>query len=360
MNVGGNMKKTKTLNLLIVLLTMFALTSCAFIQKTNKRKQIVTTLYPEYDMINKIIGTNQETKDLFDVTLIIPPGQDSHTFDPSIQDLITIKNADIFIYTADEMETWVKDVDFGTDTIVIDLSKDSYKKTDDVDKTSRIKLFQVEDDDDDEEPGHDHNHVHAYDPHYWLYPIYSIYMVEQIRDVLINNVEDPFETRPITKVLTDNANAYIDELKKVDQALTLISQTSTQNTMYFGSPFSFYYWHVIYGFDYELTYSTCSTETEPPINVLSNIIDKMKANNIKYIFAKELVNQEACEMISFHTKAEILVLHSGHNVSVEDFRNPDASYLTILWQDVENLSKMLNVDYNQIIKEVNDYDIKMQ
>jgi len=147
------MKKTKTLNLLIVLLTMFALTSCAFIQKTNKRKQIVTTLYPEYDMINKIIGTNQETKDLFDVTLIIPPGQDSHTFDPSIQDLITIKNADIFIYTADEMETWVKDVDFGTDTIVIDLSKDSYKKTDDVDKTSRIKLFQVEDDDDDEEPG---------------------------------------------------------------------------------------------------------------------------------------------------------------------------------------------------------------
>ena len=36
MNVGGNMKKTKTLNLLIVLLTMFALTSCAFIQKTNK------------------------------------------------------------------------------------------------------------------------------------------------------------------------------------------------------------------------------------------------------------------------------------------------------------------------------------
>lgn len=40
-------------------------------------------------------------------------------------------------------------------------------------------------------------------------------MVEQIRDVLINNVEDPFETRPITKVLTDNANAYIDELKKL-------------------------------------------------------------------------------------------------------------------------------------------------
>ena len=65
-------------------------------------------------------------------------------------------------------------------------------------------------------------------------------------------------------------------------------------------------------------------------------------------------------MISFHTKAEILVLHSGHNVSVEDFKNPDVSYLTILWQDVENLSKMLNVDYNQIIKEVNDYDIKMQ
>ena len=52
--------------------------------------------------------------------------------------------------------------------------------------------------------------------------------------------------------------------------------------------------------------------------------------NIKYIFAKELVNQEACEMISYHTGAEIIVLHSGHNLSSLEFGNPQFSYLNIL------------------------------
>ena len=51
-------------------------------------------------MACKIIGDNPETKNLFDVTMIVRPGQDSHTYDPSIEDIITIKNADIFIYTS--------------------------------------------------------------------------------------------------------------------------------------------------------------------------------------------------------------------------------------------------------------------
>lgn len=70
----------------------------------------------------------------------------------------------------------------------------------------------------------------------------------------------------------------------------------------------------------------------------------MKEKKIDVIFAKELVNQEACEMIRFHTNAKILVMHSGHNVSIYDFKNPEISFLSILQNDVENLKQMLQVD----------------
>lgn len=335
-------KILKMMNIFLLSLISISLSSCAFITKSSKRKQIVTTLYPEYDMIMKIIGDNEETKDLFDVTLIIPPGQDSHTYDPSIRNLITIKSADLFIYTADEMETWVKDLDFSENTKVLNLSVD--------DPYNRIELVKAEEEDahlsdenhENEEPGHEHTHVHEYDPHYWIYPIYSIYMVEQIRDALIELVKDPYRT--IAKVMINNASNYIYELEKLDLEIKDIVGKAKTKTMYFGSPFSFYYWHIHYGLDYKLTYSTCSTETEPSIEVLISIINEMKENNIDVIFAKELLNQEACEMISFHTGAKILVMHSGHNVSIEDFNNPNISYLTILRNDVANLRELLKVE----------------
>lgn len=333
-------KILKIVNLLLLFAIIISLSSCALITKSSRRKSIVTTLYPEYDMIMKIIGSNKETKGLFDVTLIIPPGQDSHTYDPSIRNLITIKSADLFIYTADEMETWVKDLDFSEKTKVINLSLDE-----------RIHLVKAEEEDahlsdiDHEhiENGHEHTHIHEYDPHYWIYPVYSVYMVEQIRNALIDLISDS-DPYPIHTALKNNAQTYIDKLYAIDSNIKEIVEQAQNKTMYFGSPFSFYYWHVHYGLDYKLTYSTCSTETEPSIEVLISIINEMKEKNIDVIFAKELLNQEACKMIQFHTGAKILVMHSGHNVSVEDFYNPEMSYLTILQNDVANLRESLKIE----------------
>lgn len=324
--------------LLIVLNILFFLTlsSCAFISPTKQAKQIVTTLYPEYDMVKKILGDNPETQGLFDVTMVIKPGQDSHTYDPSIEDLIIIKNADIFIYTADEMETWVNSLEFNDKTKVINLSS-----------CEDIKLLKIEDSDEEEdEPSHEHVHAHAYDPHYWLYPLYAVEMVEMIKDTIISSIDDPYQDK--TQVINNNAQKYIDTLLDIDADLNLISQKARNRTMYFGSPFAFYYLCYYYHLEYELIYQTCSTETEPSIDILTNIIKKMKQNHIKYIFSRELINTEACEMISYHTKATILELHSGHNVSAFDFNNPDCSFIKIMQQNVINIAKMLEVDQDII------------
>ena len=325
--------------LLLVVLVCFTLTSCAFVQTSTTKVQIVTTLFPEYDMVTKIIGNNKETQNLFDVTMIVRPGQDSHTYDPSINDLIIIKNADLFIYTADEMETWVSDLDFSSKTKVVNLGKNE-----------KIEMLKVEedeghihtDDSEHEEPSHEHTHVHSYDPHYWTYPIYATYMVEQIKTAICEAIEDPYMT--YSKVFETNANNYILELLQIDKNIKMIVENAKNKTMYFGSPFSFYYWSHYYDLEYVLTYSTCSTETEPPIEVLEHIINEMKKNNINAIFSKELVNKEACETIALHTNAQILELHSGHNISITEFNNQSISFIDIMKKNVINLSIMLQVD----------------
>ena len=171
-------------------------------------------------------------------------------------------------------------------------------------------------------------------------------MVNDIKEALKSKIKDPLGTKQIA--LENSAQHYIDALNRIDRDLQIVSNNAKQKTMYFVSPFTFYYWAHFYNLEYKLTYLTCSTETEPSLDVLEHMILDMKANDIKYIFAKELVNQQACKMIAYHTNAEVLVLHSGHNVSALEFNSPSMSYLNIMKQNVINLAKMLNVDQSVI------------
>lgn len=39
--------------------------------------------------------------------MLIPPGGESHTYEPTPQDIISIENADVFIYIGGESDAWV-------------------------------------------------------------------------------------------------------------------------------------------------------------------------------------------------------------------------------------------------------------
>ena len=65
---------------------------------------IVATLFPQYDFARQIAG------DKANIELILPPGVESHTFDPSPSDIITIHNSDVFLYTGSNMETWANNI----------------------------------------------------------------------------------------------------------------------------------------------------------------------------------------------------------------------------------------------------------
>ena len=96
---------------LILVLTLSVLSSCAPKDATQSKGgiSIVSTVFPSYDFARQITaGTDA------DVTLLLQPGEEVHSFDPTSQDIIRVQNADLFLYVGGENDTWVNGVLSGT------------------------------------------------------------------------------------------------------------------------------------------------------------------------------------------------------------------------------------------------------
>ena len=130
----------KIMSLCLTTTLILSLCSCGFGKYADLDEDkllIVTTLFPQYDFARQIAGDNAE------VILLLPPGVESHDFEPTPSDMILINKADLFIYTGDEMEPWVA-------TILDSLENDELKV---LDVSEGIELIC-------EEENHEHNHVH--------------------------------------------------------------------------------------------------------------------------------------------------------------------------------------------------------
>ena len=157
------MNKLKYLPLLVATL----LASC--LPTTQTDPLIVTTLFPQYSLTRSLAG------DLIDVVFLLPPGADSHDYEPTPTQQIQLNRAKIVFYTSHEFEPWMDALEETATGSLIDLS-------------SVVVLKDVE-----EEANHSHlrpffaldDHDHEVDPHYWLDPMNSLLMLEAIKTALI-------------------------------------------------------------------------------------------------------------------------------------------------------------------------------
>jgi zinc transport system substrate-binding protein len=76
----------------------------------NGKTTVVTTIFPPYDFVREIAGTS------VNLTMLLPPGSESHSFEPSPQDIIKIQKSDIFIYVGGESDAWVERILSSLDT----------------------------------------------------------------------------------------------------------------------------------------------------------------------------------------------------------------------------------------------------
>ena len=331
-------KSRKIICITMILTLIFSLNACSVKIKDDGKLNIVTTLFPQYDFARQIVG------DKGTVEILLSPGIEAHSYDPTPADIIKINESDLFIYTGENMEVWAADIinSLENEVNILNVSEgiELIKSEDEHshEEVSEEENHNEESHEDNhtedthiEELGEDeHSHNHVYDPHIWTSPVIAKQMVNNILEEIVK--EDP-ENEAYYR---ENAEKYIEQLDELDSEFRTLADEADIKTIYFADKFAMYYFVEEYGFSYVSAYDSCSAETEPSAKLVAQMVDEVKENEVKAIYYAELSNHKAADTISKETNADKLLLHSCHNVSKDEF-NKGVTYVSLMKQNLENL-----------------------
>lgn len=295
---------------LIVGLTL-VLNGCTPTQTDNNKITVITSLFPQYDFVRQI------AQDKVNVTLLLPAGVEPHSFEPTPQTIVTIGNADIFVYTNAMMEPWIEKVidNVKQDNLLI------------VESSLGIEYIEHQEEEEFEEEEEDHEEL---DPHVWLDPMNAKIMAQNILDALIT--ADP-ENAEFYKA---NAAALFIELDELKADYDEVFLDPTHKTIIYGGHFAFGYLANRYGLEILSPYTGFSPNAEPTPQAIIELIDRMTELNIKTIYYQELIDPKTARVIAEQTGAKMVLLHGAHNVTTEELQS-GVTYVSIMRENAQKL-----------------------
>ena len=381
---------------LAVLLTVGILSGCgasADLQKPSPdRLQVVTTIFPSYDFAGHIAG------DCADVHMLLKPGEEVHSYEPTPQDIRMIQNCDLFIYTGGENDVWVENIlsSVGSQTDSSDYAEitENKENTDETESEKSgpraVRLLDLVDTYAEEElegmmpekGGHDHEHAHHEeamessdhehghdhdeepDEHVWTSPENCVILIDKLTEELCSlDSEHAAEYRA-------NGSAYRAEFEDLDAQYRQMAETASRKTILFGDRFPFRYLAEELGLTCYAAFSGCSAESEPSAATIAFLIDKAAQERLPVVFRIEFSNGNIASAISEAAqiraqknmawsgsdleagndsgdadkgafRMQVLQLHSCHNLTRDEFESGETC-LSLMQKNLEALRTALN------------------
>lgn len=308
----------RILSLLFAVLFVLAASGCATDSVSDDGKlHVVTTTFPAYDFARAVVG------DAGTVTMLITPGTETHSYDPTPRDIRKIQSCDLFIYGGGESDAWMDTILSSIDTAGIKVLA----------MTDAANLLQEEHIHNPDEEDHDHTEG-AYDEHVWTSPVNAAAIVGAVRDA-VRRI-DPANA----DVYNRQAEAYIDAITALDAEFAALVQGAQRKTVLFADRFPFLYFVERYGLSYYAAYPGCAEKTEPGPKTVAYLIDMVKNDGIPVVFYTEFSDQRLADTVCENTDAIKLLFHSCHNVSGEDFKAGE-TYVSLMRKNLTNLRKAL-------------------
>lgn len=318
------------------------LCGCNAAQKANTsdKMKIVTTIFPEYDWVNNILGDKASNAE---VTMLLDNGVDLHSFQPTAADILKISECDLFIYVGGESDEWVEDVlkeATNKDMIAINLLEVLGDK---VVEEEIVEGMQEDEDEHEHEhediaKTHEHHHDEAeYDEHVWL----------SLRNsaILVNSISEAIQKIDPANAETYKANAasYIEKLNALDADYQSAVSAASKNTILFGDRFPFRYLTDDYNLEYYAAFVGCSAESEASFETIVFLAGKVDELSLPAVLTIEGKDHSIAQTIVENTAAKdqkILTMDSMQSTTSEDIKN-GASYLSIMESNLSVLKEAL-------------------
>lgn len=291
------------------------------------KTQVVCTLFPYYDFARQIGG------DDVDVTLVVPAGRETHSFEPTPMDVIRISQADVFIYNGGESEQWVTDIlDAAGEDIPCVLSMMDAAELHEEELVEGMQSGTSAHD------HHDHDEDEEeieYDEHIWTSPVTAMALCRAITDGLCQ--ADPDHADSFRARLAD----YLAALETLDGTFREIVAEGSRNLLVFGDRFPLLYFCREYGLDYRAAFHGCAGDTEPSLATLKYLIDLVNEQHIPVVYTIELSSRKVAKAIAETTGAQVRTFHSCQTVSRAEF-DAGVTYLQLMEANADVLREGLS------------------
>lgn len=286
--------------ILMLMLGLFLMTGCQDnINPKNDKLQVYTSFYPMQSLAEEI------GKEYVHVVNMTPEGEEAHDFEPSVQDIAGLENADVFIYNGAGMEHWVEDISDAIeskDLMIVNASK----------KVNTILLEGKE----------------VEDPHTWLSLRNIIVQAEAVEEAF--SKADPKHKEEYQK----NKDAFVESIKALDEKYTKLLAPYRGKTIAVAHA-SFGYLCKDYGLS-QLAVDGLASESEPSFAKMKEMVETIKSKNISVIFYEGVSNPKVAQTIAEETNIEISTLSTLESLSTEEKENK-ATYISVMESNLEAL-----------------------
>ena len=283
----------------------------------ERRLKVVTTLFPLYDFAKQVGGERS------DVSLLLPPGVEPHSFEPKPGDVLKLESADLFIYTGRQMEPWAETILKSVNAerlVVVDASAGILPGEEKGPYILDRRAPGV---------GEDQHYRADIDPHVWLDLANARKMVDTIlRGFVMKDLAHK-------EYYTRNAEGYKEKLAQLDARYQRMLATCKKHVIIHGGHFAFNYLAKRYHLVYMSAYSG-SPDAEPTARRLIELKEQLKKYDVHYIYYEELITPRVAEIIANETGARMLKLNGAHNVTREEMAR-GITFLEIMEQNLKDL-----------------------
>lgn len=305
----------KRVIILLLIMSILLFTACNTNDETsnpineNEGKITVYTSFSVlHDFASKIGGEYAQ------VINMIPQGGDPHHWEPTASDIMSLEEADIFIYNGLSLEHWAENV----------LNSIDNEKLIVLEASVGIDLLESTHHDDHD----DHHHHGEMDPHIWLDPIRAKTMFENIKNTFIEADPDNEE------YYENNYIKYAKELDTLDEEYNK-NLKDLNNTDMVVTHEAFTYLSESYNLN-QIGIEGLIPDSEPSPSRMAEIIDYINDNDIKTIFFEDINDTKVVETISKETGVDMKTLYTLESLTDEQISNDD-DYFSIMRQNLESL-----------------------
>jgi ABC-type Zn uptake system ZnuABC Zn-binding protein ZnuA len=277
------------------------------------RLKVVTTVAPITNIVLNVGGSR------IDLQGIIPPGVDSHTFEPSPSDAVKLAGADLVVVNGLALE--------GT---TIELAQANLKpgaRILELGPSTITRDQWVFDFSFPEEHG-DPN------PHVWMNPLYALRYAELVRDTLSEM------DAPNVAYYRQNTERFGTRIDALDRAIMATTATiPEQNRKLLTYHDSFAYFAPRYGYQV-IGAIQPSDFAEPSPREVASLIDQIKATGVPAIFGSEVFPSTVLEQIGRETGVRYFDTLRDDDPP-GDPGSPENTYVGMLQYDVQQLAQAL-------------------